>query len=132
MNETGHHISDNKIPTEKISVIDISNHEQVSKDQALKTVVNLITPITLRFTKKFEIINEDEKSNYHYVLIEFSEPKVKQPIPPEKARIIFKLNKNPDKKSKSNQRNDISFKIENEAVFFNFFTTINHLYFEVI
>lgn len=60
--------------------------------------------------------------------IEFFEPKIKQPVPLEKVKIFFKIHK---KYSKEKYSRDIWFNIENEAVFYKFYDSLNLNYFEV-
>ena len=62
-------------------------------------------------------------------MVEFFEPKIKQPVAPEKVRLFFRIHK---KFAKEKYSKDIWFNIENEAVFYKFNETMNLNHFEVI
>lgn len=61
-------------------------------------------------------------------VVEFFEPKNKQPVPLEKVRLYFRIHK---KFAKDKYSKEITFNIENEAVNYKLFETLNMNYFEV-
>ena len=88
-------------------------------EDCLEFLSNIIDQLTSRFTKKYlPPIENALLENYFFIPVEFFERKNKLPVPEHKVVFIFKINR-------TLKKEDISFQIENESVFYPLFDSIN-------
>ena len=88
-------------------------------EDCLEFISNILDQLTSRFTKKYlPPIENALLENYFFIPVEFFERKNKLPVPEHKVIFIFKINR-------TLKKDDISFQIENESVYYPLFDSIN-------
>jgi hypothetical protein len=88
-------------------------------EDCLHFLSNILDELTSRFTKKYlPPIENALLENYFFIPVEFFERKNKLPVPEHKVTFIFKINR-------TLKKDDISFQIENESVYYPLFDSIN-------
>ena len=88
-------------------------------EDCLEFISNILDQLTSRFTKKYlPPIENALLENYFFIPVEFFERKNKLPVPEHKVTFIFKINR-------TLKKDDISFQIENESVYYPLFDSIN-------
>ncbi len=99
--------------------VNIQEDKLLPYEDCLEYLSNILDQLTSRFTKKYlPPIENALLENYFFIPVEFFERKNKLPVPEYKVVFIFKINR-------TLKKEDISFQIENESVFYPLFDSIN-------
>ncbi len=99
--------------------VNIQEDKLLPYEDCLEYLSNILDQLTSRFTKKYlPPIENALLENYFFIPVEFFERKNKLPVPEHKVVFIFKINR-------TLKKEDISFQIENESVFYPLFDSIN-------
>ena len=97
---------------------------QATIEETQSFLESILNQISSRFTKKYlPPIENALQESYFFIPVEFFERKNKLPVPESKVVLIFKV-------GRSLNQSDISFQIENEAVSFPVFDSLNLKFFE--
>ena len=97
---------------------------QATFEETQSFLESILSQISSRFTKKYlPPIENALQESYFFIPVEFFERKNKLPVPEYKVVLIFKV-------GRSLVQSDISFQIENEAVSFPVFDSLNLKFFE--
>jgi len=99
--------------------VEIEEIKLLPYEDCLHFLSNILDELTSRFTKKYlPPIENALLENYFFIPVEFFERKNKLPVPEHKVTFIFKINR-------TLKKDDISFQIENESVYYPLFDSIN-------
>ena len=104
--------------------VTVKEEKLLSYEECLEFLSNILDELTSRFTKKYlPPIENALLENYYFIPVEFFERKNKLPVPEHKVILIFKMNR-------TLKKDDISFQVENESVYYPLFYSINLKYTE--
>ena len=99
--------------------VTVKEEKLLSYEECLEFLSNILDELTSRFTKKYlPPIENALLENYYFIPVEFFERKNKLPVPEHKVILIFKMNR-------TLKKDDISFQVENESVYYPLFDSIN-------
>ena len=99
--------------------VTLKEEKLLSYEECLEFLSNILDELTSRFTKKYlPPIENALLENYYFIPVEFFERKNKLPVPEHKVILIFKMNR-------TLKKDDISFQVENESVYYPLFDSIN-------
>ena len=99
--------------------VTVQEYKLLPYEDCLEFLSNILDQLTSRFTKKYlPPIENALLENYFFIPVEFFERKNKLPVPEHKVIFIFKINR-------TLKKDDISFQIENESVYYPLFDSIN-------
>ena len=104
--------------------VQLKEEKLLTYEECLEFLSNILDQLTSRFTKKYcSPIENALLENYYFIPVEFFERKNKSPVPEYKVVLIFKINR-------TLKKDDISFQVENESVYYPLFDSINLKYTE--
>ena len=104
--------------------VQLKEEKLLTYEECLEFLSNILDQLTSRFTKKYcSPIENALLENYYFIPVEFFERKNKLPVPEYKVVLIFKINR-------TLKKDDISFQVENESVYYPLFDSINLKYTE--
>ncbi len=104
--------------------VQLKEEKLLTYEECLEFLSNILDQLTSRFTKKYcSPIENALLENYYFIPVEFFERKNKLPVPEHKIVLIFKINR-------TLKKDDISFQVENESVYYPLFDSINLKYTE--
>ena len=99
--------------------VQLKEEKLLTYEECLEFLSNILDQLTSRFTKKYcSPIENALLENYYFIPVEFFERKNKLPVPEYKVVLIFKINR-------TLKKDDISFQVENESVYYPLFDSIN-------
>ena len=99
--------------------VQLKEEKLLTYEECLEFLSNILDQLTSRFTKKYcSPIENALLENYYFIPVEFFERKNKLPVPEHKVTFIFKINR-------TLKKDDISFQVENESVYYPLFDSIN-------